>query len=262
MRDADADKHPLNGVFAVYKSKGLSSAKVVERVKHAMQNELEKTHKTKVKVKVGHGGTLDPMAEGVLIIGIGSGTRELTAFLSGSKCYRATAVLGSETDTLDATGKVVLVKDSTHVTYDMIRDNISQYIGNIMQVPPAFSALHVDGERAYDLARKGKVFELKPREVSVYSLQLLEDKSDLPWEFSVDIDCGGGFYVRSFLSDVAKSCGAVAHMSALIRTKQGLLSVKDCLHEKDWTVDNVRREIDRVGKKNFSVDVSSETILN
>jgi tRNA pseudouridine55 synthase len=260
----DTDKQPLNGIFAVYKNKGLSSAKIVERVKYSIQDELAKLNSSKIKIKVGHGGTLDPMAEGVLIIGIGSGTRELTSFLSGSKCYRATAVLGSETDTLDATGKVTEVKDSSHVTLDMINEQIPRFVGKIMQVPPAFSALHVDGERAYDLARKGKTFELKPREVTVYSLKLLPEKSSFPAEFSIDIECGGGFYVRSFLSDIAKSCNALAHMSALVRTKQGQFSLEDCLHDKDWTIENVKREIDRAKERfgNGATSVATDSKTN
>lgn len=244
------------GLLAVHKPQSRSSADIVSKIRYIITTGLsEKTKlpRKKCKVKVGHGGTLDPMAEGVLILGIGEGTKLLQDYLSGSKNYNAIGQLGIETDTLDNTGNITEVVDWSHINRQMLNDSLEQFRGDIMQTPPMYSALRKDGKRLYELAREGKIIELEPRPVSVYSLELLEKNENgidihLP-HFGLAISCSGGFYVRSVISDIAKSVQTRAHMTALLRTKQGPFDLNDCLHEEDWSYDKINEAIIRCSKK-------------
>ena len=245
-----------SGLLAVHKPISRSSADIVSKIRYILTTGIsEKTGlpRKKCKVKVGHGGTLDPLAEGVLILGVGDGTKLLQDYLSGSKNYHAIAQLGSETDTLDNTGNVTEVVDWTHINRQKLGDTLEKFRGDIMQIPPMFSALRKDGKRLYELAREGKTIELEPRPVTVYSLELLDknkngDTIDLPF-FGLDISCSGGFYVRSVISDIAKSVETRAHMTALLRTKQGPFELNDCLQEQDWSYDKINAAIVRCSKK-------------
>ena len=245
-----------SGLLAVHKPISRSSADIVSKIRYILTSGIsEKTGlpRKKCKVKVGHGGTLDPLAEGVLILGVGDGTKLLQGYLSGSKNYHAIGQLGSETDTLDNTGNITEIADWSHINKQKLEDSLVQFRGDIMQTPPMFSALRKDGKRLYELAREGKIIELEPRPVSVYSLEL-NDKNkngeniELPY-FGLDISCSGGFYVRSVISDIAKSVQTRAHMTALLRTKQGPYDLNDCLQEEDWSYDKINEAIVRCSKK-------------
>lgn len=224
------------GLCAVYKPKGCTSADVVAKVKRV----LEQSGK---KVKVGHGGTLDPMAEGVLVLGIGDGTKQLSNYLSGSKGYTAVGLLGTAFDTLDITGKETSTASYDHVTTKALDDALSQFRGDIKQLPPMYSALKSKGKRLYELAREGVEVERELRDVSVYSLELLPNRK-LP-EFELQIECSGGFYVRSLIADVSTAVNTVGCMSELVRTKQAMFHVSDCLHQEDWTTEKLSEHIVR-----------------
>ena len=257
----------LSGICAVYKPKGITSSGVVGKVKYILQSGLQKSVGSKVKIKVGHGGTLDPMAEGVLVLGIGTGTKLLNQYLSGTKGYISVGVLGTSTDTLDSTGRIIDTAAWEHINnYDIINSKLDNFHGNITQVPPMYSALKRDGKKLYELAREGIEVERAARNVTVYKLSLIKNinsvnqddlisnkiSSDgnykLPY-FSLEIESSGGFYVRSLIDDLAKSLGTVAHMTDLIRTKQSSFVISDCLYEKDWEYDKLVGHITESSKK-------------
>lgn len=212
----------------------------------------QQTGVSKCNIKVGHGGTLDPLAEGVLVIGVGHGTKLMDTYLAGSKAYEAVALLGSETDTYDSTGNVTEALDCTHVTMDKINQALPQFRGDILQVPPMYSALKRDGKKLYELAREGIEVEREARPVSVYALELLHQYKGttrpgsatitLPY-FGLHIECSGGFYVRTVIRDIARACDARAHMTDLLRTKQGAFTTADCLYEKDWNYQSICNHI-------------------
>ncbi|XP_036988773.2 pseudouridylate synthase TRUB1 isoform X2 [Artibeus jamaicensis] len=168
----------LSGVFAVHKPKGPTSAELLNRLKEKLLAEAgmpssEWTKRKKQTLKIGHGGTLDSAARGVLVVGIGRGTKMLTSMLSGSKRYVAIGELGKATDTLDSTGKVTEEKPYDKITQEDIEGILQKFTGNIMQVPPLYSALKKDGQRLSTLMKRGEAVEAKPaRPVTVYSLSL------------------------------------------------------------------------------------------
>ena len=226
-----------SGLCAVYKPKGWTSNDVVSKVKCEIATAARNRTGMRITFKIGHGGTLDPLAEGVLVLGIGTGTKLLKDYLSGVKGYRAKAVLGTNTDTLDSTGAITGTIDSSHITRDHILSVLDQFRGNIKQTPPMYSALKRDGKKLYELARAGIEVEREAREVVVHRLDLL-DEDALP-EFGLMIECGGGFYVRSVIADIATSMGSMAHMTELVRTKQGLFTLEDCIYEQNWKLDSL-----------------------
>lgn len=234
---SDANQVP-SGLLAVYKPKGLTSQDVCFKVKKILQPHTGNRR----PVKVGHGGTLDPMAEGVLILGVRDGCKDMGNYLKGTKSYKATALLGYETDTLDAEGRPTLHVPSDHVTNAMILESMSQFRGDILQIPPMYSALKFKGRRMHELAREGITVDREPRAVQVFSLDLTPPLDKLP-EFNLTVSSGGGFYVRSLIADLARVCGGAAHMTALVRTVQGPFALEDTLHEGDWTFDKISSAI-------------------
>nr|XP_042122278.1 probable tRNA pseudouridine synthase 1 [Peromyscus maniculatus bairdii] len=168
----------LNGVFAVHKPKGPTSAELLNRLKEKLLAEAgmptpEWNKRQKQTLKIGHGGTLDSAAQGVLVVGIGRGTKMLSSMLSGSKRYIAIGELGKATDTLDATGKVTDEKPYDKITHEDIEGVLQKFTGNIMQVPPLYSALKKDGQRLSTLMKRGEAVEARPaRLVTVYSISL------------------------------------------------------------------------------------------
>ena len=236
----------LNGVLAVYKPKGVTSAQFLDKIKFKIINAAfgpdtrpsskGKHKKTNKLLKMGHGGTLDPMAEGVLVIGLGSGCKRMADFLSGSKEYQFELLLGDHYDTFDCTGKLLESKPFDHVTPDTVtRQIIPRFTGEIMQRPPLYSAIRVNGKRAHSLAREqsenGEILdELPARPVTVHSLTL--DAFDLP-RLQMTAAVGGGCYIRSLCVDMANSMGTVGTMSKLLRSKQGSFSLNDCVRMFD-----------------------------
>ncbi|GMQ85940.1 MAG: tRNA pseudouridine(55) synthase TruB [Acidimicrobiia bacterium] len=176
--------------------------------------------------KVGHAGTLDPMATGLLVLGLGQSTRLLRFTQSFPKTYEATAIFGVATDSLDADG-AVLDRAPLPVTEKDLADVIDRFTGRIHQMPPMVSARKVEGRRLYELAREGKIVERETRPVDIYELEILDiAPSDYP-EVRFRVVCGTGTYVRTLADDMARALGGRAHLSALRRTRNGSLGVAD-----------------------------------
>lgn len=189
-------------------------------------------------LKVGHGGTLDPLADGVFVVGVGRGTREMAQYLAGYKRYRAVGMLGAEFNTGDCNGEVTAVHPWQHVTRGRLLEVLPQFTGDIQQVPPMFSALKKDGKRLYELARRGENVERQSRLVHIADLKLTWRANDgaaleLPY-FGLDITCSGGTYVRTLIEDIGKQVGSGAHMTGLSRTQQGVFDLEHCLPEEAW----------------------------
>ncbi|XP_077407161.1 pseudouridylate synthase TRUB1 [Vanacampus margaritifer] len=237
----------LNGLFAIYKKQGPTSADVLNKLKDTLLKEAgvknpNTKKRKKQSLKMGHGGTLDSAASGVLVVGVGNGTKMLSTMLSGSKKYMAVAELGKATDTLDATGSVTEEKDFQHITKLDVEEKLNSFVGDIMQVPPLYSALKKDGQRMSVLVKQGHKVEAKPaRSVTVYNLTLQEFK--LPF-FTLEIECGGGFYVRSLVDDLGKALASCAHVKELVRTKQGQFTLEQhALHEEHWTLEHILKSL-------------------
>ncbi|XP_076419500.1 pseudouridylate synthase TRUB1 isoform X1 [Peromyscus maniculatus bairdii] len=238
----------LNGVFAVHKPKGPTSAELLNRLKEKLLAEAgmptpEWNKRQKQTLKIGHGGTLDSAAQGVLVVGIGRGTKMLSSMLSGSKRYIAIGELGKATDTLDATGKVTDEKPYDKITHEDIEGVLQKFTGNIMQVPPLYSALKKDGQRLSTLMKRGEAVEARPaRLVTVYSISLQRFQPPL---FTLDVECGGGFYIRSLVSDIGRELSSCANVLELTRTKQGPFTLGEhALPEDRWTIDDIARSLE------------------
>lgn len=204
-----------DGIILIDKEEGMTSFDVVKAIRRLL----------KVK-KVGHAGTLDPFATGLLIILLGQGTKLSNYLMAGDKVYQATMRLGVETDTQDLTGRVVKRGLVPEFEPEFIRKVAHTFVGEIEQVPPLFSALNYRGKRAYELARKGIKMNLQKRRVKVHSLSITS--IDLP-DVSMKVTCSRGTYVRSLAADLGKELGPGAHLKSLRRFCSGPFSVKDAL---------------------------------
>jgi tRNA pseudouridine55 synthase len=205
---------PLEGILNVNKPCGLSSARVVARVKRLLPR----------GTKVGHAGTLDPFATGVLLLLIGKATKQCERLMDQPKQYEATVKLGATTPTDDPESPETPTPGAQPVSREQVEAALKQFVGPILQRPPAFSALKVGGRRAYDLARKGHEVELKPRTVNVYAIDLL----DYAWPLiRLRIDCGRGTYIRAIARDLGEALGVGAHLTELVRTRVGEYSISE-----------------------------------
>jgi tRNA pseudouridine55 synthase len=176
--------------------------------------------------RAGHAGTLDPLATGVLVVCVGWTTRLIPYIQEQSKGYRATFLLGHESDTDDVTGQVTPKPDAVPPTLDAIAALLPEFTGEIDQVPPQYSAVHVEGKRAYKLARAGKSVELAPRKVVVHRLEIVDYAYP---RLELDIECGSGTYVRSIGRDLGARLGCGAVMSALVRTRIGCFRLEEAV---------------------------------
>ncbi|MEU1810338.1 tRNA pseudouridine(55) synthase TruB [Micromonospora sp. WMMD1076] len=201
-----------DGLIVVDKPGGMTSHDVVARVRR-----LARTR------RVGHGGTLDPMATGVLVIGVGRATRLLTYVIGAGKSYAATIRLGQATVTDDAEGEVVATTPAGAVTDDGVRTALAALTGEIDQVPSAVSAIKIDGQRAYKRVRDGEAVELPARRVTVSRLDVLAIRRDVPDVVDVDVDvtCSSGTYIRALARDAGAAVGVGGHLTALRRTAVG-----------------------------------------
>ena len=203
----------LHGWIILDKPVGIGSTQAVGAVKRALREAGEP------KTKVGHGGTLDPLASGVLPIALGEATKLAGRMLDATKSYDFTIRFGEETDTLDLEGKVVTTSD-VRPTLAEIEAVLARFTGLIEQIPPAFSALKIDGKRAYDLARSGEVVELESRQVTVHKLKILPE-GEVPGEITLSATVSKGTYIRSLARDIAHALNSVGHVTMLRRTKAG-----------------------------------------
>lgn len=211
----------IRGFLAVDKPRGISSNQVVGKAKLA----------TGAK-KVGHAGTLDPMATGVLVLAIGKVTRLIRYIQGEAKEYVATALFGVATDTLDADG-AVLSREPMNFEEGDIKAIVPRFVGTICQIPPMVSALKKDGKRLYELAREGRVIEREARQVEVHDLEILSVGPPPYPEVEFRVVCGKGTYVRSLADDMAAVLGGQAHLTALRRTRIGSFRVRDCVTVDD-----------------------------
>lgn len=180
--------------------------------------------------KVGHAGTLDPFAEGVLMLCTGKYTKQVESFMDQEKEYLAEIQLGIETDTLDPTGKIVGTADVPELSEDEINLVLKEFIGEIKQEPPMFSALKVNGQPLYKLARKGIKFPRKNREVIIYDIQLI---NFIDRTITFKVVCGRGTYIRSLAKDIAEKLNTVGHLANLKRTRIGEYNQSACIAVKD-----------------------------
>lgn len=215
----------MNGFFNILKSSGVNSTFIVNKIKRL-------TH-----TPCGHMGTLDPMASGVLPVAVGKSTRLFDYLADKVKVYEAEFTFGYETDTLDATGQIIS-QSEVKVTDEQIKAVLKEFIGEIDQVPPKYSANNINGRRGYELARKGIEFELKTKKVNVYSFELKEKIAENIYTFT--ISCGKGTYIRSLCRDLAYRLGTKATMSKLCRTQSGIFKIENAI-----TVEQLEQNIEQ-----------------
>ncbi|MFN9721497.1 MAG: tRNA pseudouridine(55) synthase TruB [Planctomycetota bacterium] len=220
------DMSDLFGVLNINKAAGCTSRDVVNTIQKLVR-----------PVKCGHAGTLDPMATGVLLVCIGPATRLTTLVQESSKTYVSEFTLGLTSSTDDSTGMILSqAHPSFRLTVDEIQRALSQMTGPILQTPPAYSAVHVNGQRAYKLARQGESFDLTPRIVQIHSIRVLS----FEWpRLELEIDCGSGTYIRSIARDLGTVLGCGGLMSRLERTRIGSFSVSKAVSVEDLTRDGI-----------------------
>jgi len=202
----------LDGLLVINKPKDWTSFDVVAKIRN----------KLNVK-KVGHTGTLDPQATGVLVLCIGKGTKLVQKLIGLDKEYVCDITLGASSTTDDAEGKITSTSDATEVPLADIENALKEFMGTFKQMPPQFSAKKIQGKRAYQLARKGKEVKLEPVDVTVHNIELLDYKWPI---LKLKIHCGKGFYVRSLARDLGEKLGVGGYLSALQRTRVGHFSIE------------------------------------
>lgn len=210
--------NPYDGILLIDKNEGETSFDVVKQIRCIL----------KIK-KVGHAGTLDPFATGLLIVLLGQGTKLSPYLMAGEKVYRATMRLGIETDTQDLTGHVVQTRPVPEFESKTIQKKASEFVGEIEQVPPIFSAVKYKGKRAYEFARKGIKIGLEKRKVKVHSLEIIS--VDLP-DVSMEVSCSSGTYIRSIAASLGRQLRPGAHLKTLRRLSIESFTVKDALNLK------------------------------
>ena len=207
------------GILLVDKPSGVTSHDVVSRARRALGTR-----------KVGHAGTLDPMATGLLLLGVDSSTRLLTYLVGLGKRYTATIRLGQSSTTDDAEGELSAPVDATGLTRAQLDSGMAALTGEIAQVPSTFSAIKVDGRRSYDRARSGEEVALAPRTVTVSRFELLAERRDAPFlDLDVVVECSSGTYIRALARDLGAALGVGGHLTALRRTDVGPFSVADAV---------------------------------
>src|SRR5687768_2995344 len=221
---------PLAGVINLDKPPGISSARAVDRVKRVLPR----------GTKIGHAGTLDPFATGVLLLLVGKATKLCERLMSEPKQYVATVKLGATTETLDPETPEVVRPGVVPVTREQVEQVLPRFVGEIEQMPPAYSALKIGGRPAYELARKGEAVESKSRLVKVYGIELL--RYEWP-ELELKIDCGRGTYIRSIARDVGEALGTDGYLTALRRTKVGDFSADTAITVDLLQKDGVERHL-------------------
>jgi tRNA pseudouridine55 synthase len=208
-------KNVVSGVLVVDKPIGLTSHDVVQIIRRG----------TGIR-RAGHTGTLDPRASGVLVVLIGPAVRLSEYVAASDKRYQATIRLGASTDTYDAEGKITSSSPVVDLSEEQFNEILQQFVGEMEQTPPPYSAVKVKGRHAYEMAREGEEVDLAPRIVNVYSLDVLEWA---PPEAVIDVYCSSGTYVRSLANDLGKSLGTGAHLVGLRRTKSGRFTLRDAV---------------------------------
>ncbi len=211
----------LNGIICINKPDGFTSFDVIAKMRGIL----------KLK-RLGHAGTLDPMATGVLPVFAGKATKACDIIPDRDKVYEAGFRLGFVTDTQDSTGTVTIERDPSQITAEDVENALGDFRGDIMQIPPMYSAVTVNGQRLYDLARKGKTIEREARPITVYSMKLLsfdeEEKTG-----RLEISCSKGTYIRTLINDIGEKLGCGGIMTSLVRTKACGFTLENCVTLED-----------------------------
>lgn len=208
-------KQQFDGILNIDKPYGITSMDIVRRIKRASGQK-----------RVGHGGTLDPVATGVVTICFGQATRMMEHLVDGKKEYRTEIELGVSTDTYDSLGQVVEMQDASCVTLDDVNRVLETFNGPIKQVPPMYSALKRQGKRLYELARAGIEVEREPRDVEVHWIKMLDWSPPI---ITVEVGCGRGFYMRSFAHDMGQALGCGGHLKSLVRLRSGVFNISNAV---------------------------------
>ncbi|MBR3600096.1 MAG: tRNA pseudouridine(55) synthase TruB [Lachnospiraceae bacterium] len=209
----------IDGIINVYKEAGYTSFDVVAKLRGILKQK-----------KIGHTGTLDPMAEGVLLVCLGKGTKLVDMITSGSKEYRASMKLGITTDTEDITGKILSEMSVGDYSKEYVTDIINSFLGQYMQIPPMYSAIKKDGKKLYEYARNGIEIEREPRPVEIYSIENIS--IELPF-ISFDVHCSKGTYIRSLCRDIGEKLGCGGTLTSLLRSEVHGFYLKDSLKLAD-----------------------------
>lgn len=207
----------MDGIINIYKEEGFTSHDVVAKLRGILHQK-----------KIGHTGTLDPAATGVLPVCCGKATKVCDLLTGEDKTYRAVCRLGVETDTQDMTGTVLKHYDIHEITEEALRQTVSEFLGETMQVPPMYSALKVNGKKLYELAREGKTVERKPRPIMITELDVTSVDLE-QGKFTMEVTCSKGTYIRTLCHDIGKKLGAGAAMESLIRTRVSVFRLEDAV---------------------------------
>ena len=248
----------VNGFINLFKPPGITSMEALRQIKRI----------TGQRQKVGHGGTMDPLARGVLPVCYGQATRLMDHIVGGVKLYRVEINLGVTTTTYDAEGEVVKTGETGSITREMIEESLKPWIGVVKQTPPMYSALKVDGQRLYKLARAGIEVKREARQVEIHDIRILEFDSP---KLVLDVECGGGTYIRSLAHDVGEALGCGGHVADLVRLLCGGFPAEDSvtleqLEEAGEGPDGWQRflhPVDRVltGLKSITINEQAEQHL-
>ncbi len=218
--------NPIAGeILYIDKPLHWTSFDAVKRVRGALSRRLKMR-----KLKVGHAGTLDPLATGVMIICTGKATKRIDELQAHVKEYVATIALGATTPSFDLETEIDETYPTGHITQELVEQTLRQFVGEIQQVPPAFSACKIDGKRAYKMARKGQEVELKPKLLVIDEIELLEYS---PTSITVRVVCSKGTYIRALARDIGTALNSGGHLTALRRTRVGDVSVEQCMSVDD-----------------------------
>ena len=211
----------MNTVLYFDKPLGWTSFNLVNRVRGVLSR-----HIGVKKLKVGHAGTLDPLATGVMILCTGKNTKLIESFQYQTKEYVATIKLGATTPSFDLETEIDAEYPVEHITEDLVKQTLNKFIGEIKQIPPTYSAIKINGKRAYEYARKGIKLELPAKTVKIYDIKVLDGENN---KFKFEITCGAGTYIRAIARDIASALNTYGYMNSLIRTNSGQFSIENAV---------------------------------
>ena len=217
-------------IFAIDKPYRISSFGALAHVRYVLSRTLG------YKVKIGHAGTLDPLATGVLILCTGKATKRIEEFQGQTKEYTATLQLGATTASYDMEHEVNVSFPTEHITRELINDTMPQFIGDIEQIPPTYSAVKVNGDRAYELRRAGEEVKLKPKHIHIDEIEVVDFDVE-KMQLSLRVVCGKGTYIRALARDLGRALNSGAYLTALRRTRVGDFTIDRCLdyeHIREW----------------------------
>ena len=234
----------ISGILLLNKPSGISSNQALQKAKKILKIS-----------KAGHFGTLDPLAEGLLIIGINSGTKLSKFLLNDEKEYEATIHLGISTDTDDSEGRVI-TSNNTEISIETLSEILDQFRGEQTQIPPKYSAIKIQGRKLYDYARKGEEIDIQPRKVTIHFLEILEFEYPT---LQIKLKVSKGTYIRSIARDLGHKLGVGAHLTKLVRTEQGKFSLLNATTFKNLHEQNIL-DLDKVFSETSCIEISSSQL--